>query len=163
MTQHLAGSESEAGVRQRHANYLRSWADGTARMFVITADDQAVGGIGWWDTEWRGEPAHETGWFVVPEAQGRGVARSAVRLIVDDAAEHAKFRFLTAFPAVTNAASNALCAAAGFRHYGEELFPFRGQELRVAAWAVDLHTSSTSGADSRQQGRRTTGREQTAG
>lgn len=138
MTQHLAGPESDDQVRVRHQNYLDYWRDGTARMFAVTADGESVGGIGWWTTLWRGEKVHETGWFTVPGAQGRGIARAALALIIDDARAHRRHDLLTAFPSVDNGPSNALCEKCGFRVNGVESFPFRGQELTVNAWTLDL-------------------------
>ena len=76
---------------------------------------------------------------VRPEAQGRGVARAAVELAVADAAALLPAgRMLYAFPAVENAASNALCARAGFARLGTERVPFRGTVLHVAVWGRRL-------------------------
>lgn len=139
MTEHLAGPESDAEVLTRHNNYLQYWLDGRARMFAIEADGTAVGGIGWWSTEWNDLAVHETGWFVVAEAQGRGIARAAVGLTIADAAAHGTASALVAFPSVTNAPSNGLCASSGFVLQGAEEFPFRGEVLQVNAWALDLN------------------------
>ncbi|WP_294569434.1 GNAT family N-acetyltransferase [uncultured Arthrobacter sp.] len=139
MTAFIAGPESTAQVAKRHENYLRLWDEGTARMFVVLDGDDAVGGIGWWETDWEGRPAVETGWFVLPRAQGRGVASAAVALLIDDALNFAPpGRDLFAFPSVENDASNALCGRAGFELTGSANFPFRGQDLQVNVWRFDL-------------------------
>ncbi|MGM1017202.1 MAG: GNAT family N-acetyltransferase [Actinomycetota bacterium] len=138
MTEHLGGPESDEEVRVRHENYLRFWREGTARMYAIVVDGESVGAIGWWTTRWREEDVHETGWFVLPHAQGRGVARAAVNLIIDDAREHGDRRLLTAYPSVDNTASNALCAGCGFERIGQETFPFRGRVLDVNVWVLRL-------------------------
>jgi RimJ/RimL family protein N-acetyltransferase len=138
MTTHLGGPETDEEVRERHTKYLRLWRDGGARMFVIMAGSDPAGGIGWWTTQWRGDDVLETGWFVLPEFQGRGIARAAVELIVEDARDHGEARLLTAYPAVENVSSNALCKACGFRHIATEPVRFRGHDLTVNAWALDL-------------------------
>ena len=139
MTAYLAGPETDEQIQARHEKYLRLWRDGEARMFVILADNVAVGAIGWWSTQWNDEDVHETGWFVVPEWQGKGIARSALSLIIEDARAHRTAKLLTAFPSEENTASNALCASCGFtmRATNRQL-PFRGQVLSTNVWAIDL-------------------------
>jgi RimJ/RimL family protein N-acetyltransferase len=144
MTAYLGGPESAEELRARHARYLRLWTEGTARMFAIEDDGRPVGAIGWWRTRWRDADAAETGWFVLPEAQGRGVARAAVALIIDDARQHGPSGPLLAFPDVSNAASNALCRSAGFSPMGTQAFPFRGQVLDTNVWAINLALGSNA-------------------
>ena len=142
MTQHLGGSETPSQVEQRHQRYLGFWESGAARMFTILDGDDKLGTIGHWATQWHGQDVLETGWFVLPQAQGRGVASRAVELIIDDARVHAEgCALLTAFPSVTNDASNALCRRSGFSHRGVESFPFRGTALTVNAWVLELTES----------------------
>lgn len=139
MTKFIAGPESADQVTSRHENYMRLWDEGFARMFVVLKGEDPVGGIGWWQMEWAGEPAVETGWFVLPRAQGRGVAGEAVRLIVADAMNFGPPECqLYAFPSTGNGPSNALCARAGFELLGENGFPFRGKDLQVNVWRHSL-------------------------
>jgi RimJ/RimL family protein N-acetyltransferase len=140
MTTHLNGVESEQQLLDRNARYLRLWGAGEARMFVIEDDaHQPLGSIGFWNVEWRGAPALETGWFVVPEAQRRGVASRALSLLIDDAKEHrGDRRSLVAFPSVTNPGSNAVCRRAGFARVGTSTATFRGAELTMSEWVLDL-------------------------
>jgi RimJ/RimL family protein N-acetyltransferase len=140
MTTHLNGPESEQQVEERHRRYLG--LDPTeARMFaVLDAHDVPVGAIGYWTVEWRDESAFETGWFVLPAAQGRGVASRALALLIEDARAHpAGLGYLVAFPAVENAASNGVCRRAGFELVGSSAGRFRGSELHSHEWALDLH------------------------
>lgn len=138
MTAHLGGPESDAQVEDRHARYLRYGETGEARMFRIEAAEDAVGAIGWWSTTWRDLPVHETGWFVLPAAQGRGHAARSVSLVLDDVRSHGTHPVLMAFPSERNIASNALCAAAGFTLRGQDDLVFRGTALHVRAWGIDL-------------------------
>lgn len=140
MTAHLNGIESEQQLLDRHARYLRLWESGEARMFVIQDEDRrSLGSIGFWNVQWRDEPALETGWFVVPDAQGRGVASRALRLLIDDAREHrGGRRLLTAFPSTQNAGSNGVCRRNGFEMVGTVTDTFRGAELTMNEWVLDL-------------------------
>lgn len=137
MNEHLGGPEPDDVLIERHHRYLRLWEQGSARMFVIVDDGSAVGGIGWWDITWRDAPMYETGWFVVPEAQGRGVAASALASTIDDVTRHGDGRPLAAFPATSNVPSNRLCERAGFQLRGTEVWPFRGTQLDVNAWILE--------------------------
>lgn len=143
MTAHLNGAETEQQLIERNQRYLRLWDEGEARSFVIEdADRRALGSIAFWKTDWREEPAFEAGWFVVPEAQGHGVASRAVRMLIDDARDHrGERRYLTAFPSVTNPGSNALCRRAGFELVGSVAGSFRGAELIMNEWVFDLEAS----------------------
>lgn len=55
-----------------------------------------------------GPPAYEMGWFVLPKHQGRGVATEAARLVVTQARADPEVCAIPAYPAVTNAGSNAI-------------------------------------------------------
>lgn len=138
MTAHLGGPESGAAVRQRHEKYLRFVDRSDAGIRAVDLDGRPVGGVNWWPSEWEGSPVTEMGWFVLPEAQGRGVARAAVRLAIADAAERSPHRRLVAFPDAVNEASVRVCAAAGFTRRGEAEFPYRAAVLHVIVWDLDL-------------------------
>ncbi|MBT2497414.1 GNAT family N-acetyltransferase [Microbacterium sp. ISL-59] len=145
MTAHLNGPETEEQVVERQARYLRLVASGEARMFVIEdAAGASLGSIGFWRMDWRDEPALETGWFVRPEAQGRGVASKALALLIDDARAHrGDRRFLTAFPGVDNPASNGVCRRNGFALVGTKTEEFRGADLSENEWVLDLSSPGT--------------------
>ncbi|GAA2863443.1 GNAT family N-acetyltransferase [Microbacterium arabinogalactanolyticum] len=146
MTAHLNGPETEEQIIDRNERYLRLGAAGEARNFVIVdAQDVPLGSIAYWRADWRGEPVLEAGWFVLPEAQGRGVAARALALVIDDAREHRGERhLLTAFPAADNAASNGVCRRGGFTQTGTFTEEFRGADLTMNEWALAL---DGSGAD----------------
>jgi RimJ/RimL family protein N-acetyltransferase len=143
MTRYLGGPESEEEVRRRHERYLAAGPGSETRMFAIEVDGEAAGGIGVWPIEHDGEAAYETGWHVLPQWQGCGVAGKALRtlvaLLLASTPDRAR---LFAYPSVENLASNALCKGAGFVDLGERDFPFRGTVLRTRTWALDLHSLS---------------------
>jgi RimJ/RimL family protein N-acetyltransferase len=140
MTAQLGGPESEEKLAERHERYQR--IDGDAgRMFVIVTEPggEAVGSIGFWGQTWQGEPVYETGWGVLPEHQGRGIAAAAARLLIAEARERGNRRWLHAFPKVEHAASNAVCRKAGFRLMGECAFEYpKGHPIRSNDWRTEL-------------------------
>jgi RimJ/RimL family protein N-acetyltransferase len=139
MTAHLGGPETEEQVAERHQRYLRLWKTGEAGTFVITDGTRELGSIAYWKTTWREDDVFETGWFVVPEAQGRGVASIALSLLIADARAHLDARrLLTAFPDVSNGPSNGVCRKAGFSLEGTKKMTFRGAELTLNEWVLDL-------------------------
>lgn len=139
MTAHLNGPETDEQIAERHARYLRLSASGEAKMFVIVADGDAVGSIGSWRVRWRDEDVLETGWFVLPEAQGRGIAALALAILIDEELSRTDGpRTLVAFPEVDNGASNAVCRRAGLRLVGSFTEEFRGRPLTVNEWVRDL-------------------------
>lgn len=140
MTQHLGGPETAEQLRDRQARYLRLNASGEAQMYRIDLDGVAVGGIGFWRVDHDGEAAYETGWSVETAAQGRGIAREALHRIIGLARARGDRRLLVAYPGADNPASNALCRGAGFVRGRTFTEPWRGGELTVTAWVLDLES-----------------------
>lgn len=82
---------------------------------------------------------YETGWSVLPEFQGRGIANAATLEVVAKAQADGGRRHLHAFPSVDNAASNAVCRKAGFTLLGAFDFEYPpGNTMRCNDWFVDL-------------------------
>ena len=112
---HIGGPRQEADVRASHKHRLDLMEKGEARMYKIVADgsDEVLGTIGIWKIDWKGPQAYEMGWFVLPAYQGKGVATEAARLIIAQARSDPEVRSVHAYPAVTNAASNAIARKLG--------------------------------------------------
>lgn len=141
MTEHLGGPESPDKLVQRHHRYLGIAGTGKGAMFVICAGptSQAVGSIGYWELDWQGETVWETGWSVVPEFQGRGIATRAVALVLPMADAEGTHRSVHAFPAVDNEASNAVCRKAGMTLIGEYEVEFpKGRPFQANDWVIPL-------------------------
>ena len=81
MMRHLGGPESPDAIRARHERYLLADPEKNG-LFAVTLgpDAEAVGWVGYWESEWRGETVWECGWSILPEAQGRGIATAAAAL-----------------------------------------------------------------------------------
>jgi RimJ/RimL family protein N-acetyltransferase len=106
-------------------------------VLVIIGDGVAAGTVSLWDHEWHGETIDEIGWMVLPEHQGRGLAGAGVAEALRRADEAARWQVLHAFPATTNAPSNALCQKHGFALNGPLQYPYRGRSLHVNHWVRD--------------------------
>ena len=137
MMEHLGGPESPEQVAARHERYLR--APSGIFKAVDAATGEPVGSVVFWSREWRGEDVYEIGWAVLPEHQGRGVARAATALGIAAAQAEGRHRFMHAFPNVDNAASNALCRRLGFELLGPVDFEYpKGSTMRCNDWRLDL-------------------------
>ncbi|SEO33032.1 GNAT family N-acetyltransferase [Actinacidiphila rubida] len=140
MTEHLGGPESEQALLDRHARYQRIGGD-DGRMYAVLLEEtgEVAGSIGFWGITWQDEPVFETGWGVLPEFQGRGVAVAAARAVTAQAAAQGTRRRLHAFPKVRHTASNAVCRKAGFALMGECDFEYpKGNPIRCNDWRTEL-------------------------
>jgi RimJ/RimL family protein N-acetyltransferase len=151
MTEHLGGPETAQKIRERHERYWRSSQSGLDQMFVIVVGSEraAAGSIGDWQKEWQGQHIWETGWSMLPEFQGQGIATRAIAKIVERAGSERKHRSMHAFPSVDNAPSNAICGKAGFTLQGQVDFEYPpGHLMRCNDWYLDLFaTVSDARAD----------------
>jgi RimJ/RimL family protein N-acetyltransferase len=152
MMAHLGGAESPKKIALRHARYLQDWqfADsGKGLMFRIDAalTGQAVGSVGYWEREWRGQWVYETGWAVLPQFQGQGYASLATARVIEIARSEDRHRFLHAFPSVDNEPSNAICDNLGFALLGACKFEYPpGRFTRCNDWRLELNRSSSAPA-----------------
>ncbi|MCB9134099.1 MAG: GNAT family N-acetyltransferase [Anaerolineales bacterium] len=120
LMRYIGGPRPEADVRAAHKRRLALMEKGVARMYKIVADasEEVLGTIGMWKIDWEGPQAWEMGWFVLPKHQGKGLATEAARLILSQAQGDPEVRFVHAYPAVENAASNAIARKIGMENLG---------------------------------------------
>lgn len=140
MTAHLGGPETPEKIRRRHARYVESSRSGVGPMFVILAGRGQIpaGSIGYWEREWQGQVVWETGWSVLPELQGQGIATRAVARLIERLRVLGERRDLHAFPGVDNAPSNAVCQKAGFALREAVDFEYPpGAFMRCNDWVFD--------------------------
>jgi RimJ/RimL family protein N-acetyltransferase len=144
MMTYLGGPETEDKLQERHGRYVAIDGTGTGRVFVITVGPErtAAGWVGYWQTTWHGEPAWETGWSVLPEFQGSGLATRGAALAMEVLAGEGRYRFVYAFPSVDNGPSNAVCAKLGFEMLGSESLEYPpGTWMDCAIWRGELPIS----------------------
>ncbi|MFJ2406322.1 GNAT family N-acetyltransferase [Streptomyces xanthochromogenes] len=143
MTEHLGGPESEEKVLARQDKYAAMSARPATegRMFKIVLDEtgETVGSVGYWPRIWQDEPVYETGYGILPEFRGRGLAVAALRAVVDRARAAGGPRTIHAYPSVDHIASNATCRKAGFACAGEVEFEYPpGTTIRSNDWWTTL-------------------------
>jgi RimJ/RimL family protein N-acetyltransferase len=81
----------------------------------------------------------ETGWGILPEFQGRGLAVRAARAVAEAARDAGRHRYLHAFPKVDHLASDAVCRRAGFTLLGTAEFEYpKGNPITSNDWRMDL-------------------------
>jgi len=155
MTAHLGGPESEEQLVSRQQRYLDlkgegegegegdGRGNGKGQMFrIVLPGGEVVGSTGYWEMTWRDELVYETGYGILPEFQGRGLAVAAALAVVEEAAAQRKHRYLHAFPSVDHLASNAVLRKAGFELFEECEFEYpKGTILRSNDWRMDLGAS----------------------
>jgi RimJ/RimL family protein N-acetyltransferase len=147
MMTYLGGPESEEKLLARHARYLNVDDTGTGRVFVITIGPErtAAGWVGYWETTWHDEPTWETGWSVLPDFQGRGLATRGAALALEVATKEDRYPFIYAFPAVENGRSNGVCAKLGFERLGSESLeypPASDTWMECAIWRRALRRAA---------------------
>lgn len=145
MTDHLGGPETPEKIRERHERYCRIGDSGKGGVFVVVVLGRvAAGSVGYWDREWRGQRIWETGWSVLPEFQGKGVATRATAAVVEEPRTEGKHRYLHAFPSVDNGPSNAICRKVGFTLQEEVEFEYPpGNFMRCNDWRLDLFAGAS--------------------
>ncbi|MEV4536199.1 GNAT family N-acetyltransferase [Asanoa sp. NPDC049518] len=137
MRAHVGGTESEEQVLARHLRYLA--LENGCMFRVELPGGEPAGSVAFWSRVWHDEPVYESGWGVLPEFQGRGIASAAVRAVLAAARADGRHRWLHAFPSVANAASNAVCRKTGFTLVGETEFEYPpGRFMRSNDWRYDL-------------------------
>jgi RimJ/RimL family protein N-acetyltransferase len=137
MMEHLGGPEAPEKIADRQLRYEQP--DSGMFKIVDAASGAAVGSVGFWDREWRDMQVYEVGWSVIPAFQGRGLASAATALAIERARAAGAHRFVHAFPAVDNRASNAICRRLGFALLEECRFEYPpGNWLLCNDWRLDL-------------------------
>lgn len=142
---HIGGPETPEELLDRHRRYLKKAIPGKMRMFRVSYGRLGAGSIGYWEKTWRGGVVYETGWAVVPDLQGHGIAGKASKLLIDVLRGERQHRHLHAFPSPDNSASNAICRKLGFELMGECDFEYPpGNMMRSNDWRLDLQARVTS-------------------
>ncbi|MFR9800308.1 GNAT family N-acetyltransferase [Streptomyces sp. MS06] len=130
----------EAKVRRDAAE-----AAADASWIKMIVPDPAVpgrvaGSVVLWSHPAADGPISEVGWMVLPEFQGQGWGKRAVRALLERAREADRWGEVHAFPGIGNEPSNGICRSLGFRRLGETDVPFADRVLRCNHWVVDPRT-----------------------
>jgi RimJ/RimL family protein N-acetyltransferase len=102
-------------------------------------DDRILGTVLWFN--WTPGIECEVGWWLHPDARGRGLAVRAVRLMVGHIFERLVVRRVTAFAATENTASRRVAETVGFRLYGIERYGAQVRDDWVDMALYDLTVS----------------------
>jgi RimJ/RimL family protein N-acetyltransferase len=142
MMTELGGPLPREGLEEKVARDVQAVAVGTDWIKMIVPDEAAAevvaGSVALWSHDEGGsEPISEIGWMVLPEFQGRGLAKQAVRMLLALARDDGRWGLVHAFPAVTNGPSNGICRSLGFRPAGERDVTFSGRVLRTNHWVIN--------------------------
>jgi RimJ/RimL family protein N-acetyltransferase len=136
----LGGAVTKESAATAHRKRVAGVKDDPWYFTIILGEGRpSAGEIGIWRSEAHSEALDEVGWMVLPDFQGRGIASSALGMLIERLrADGGRTERIHAFPGVTNGPSNALCRKFGFEHLGESEVTFRERPLRVNHWALDL-------------------------
>jgi RimJ/RimL family protein N-acetyltransferase len=144
MTAELGGPQPRDGIEDKVRRDAGEAAAGTAWIKMIVPDQDrpevVAGSVALWshDEGQAGGPRiSEIGWMVLPEFQGRGLAKRAVAALLEMARDQDRWGLVHAFPKVTNGPSNGICRALGFRLAGEQDLLYAGQVMRTNHWVID--------------------------
>ena len=141
MMAELGGPRRRDEIEAKVERDVASAASGVDWILMILPDpaepDTVAGSVVLWSNEEHGEPFSEIGWMVLPEFQGRGVGKAAVRLVLERARDDGRWGEVNAFPSVSNAPSNGICRALGFTLVGSEPLVLAGNLLQTNRWRID--------------------------
>ena len=137
----LGGPLPREGIENKVARDVKATAADASWVKMIVPDgaspDAVAGTVALWSHDDDGSPVSEIGWMVLPEFQGQGLAKLAVRTLLGLARDDGRWGLVHAFPATSNAPSNGICRSVGFRFAGERDMPFAGRVLRSNHWVID--------------------------
>jgi RimJ/RimL family protein N-acetyltransferase len=154
MMAELGGPRPREGLSEKLRGIVSDVDAGSVWLSVIVPDGEVGAGAGSvciWDHDWNGERISEIGWMVLPEFQGRRLATEAVRTILQRARSEGRWDVIHAFPAVTNAPSNAICRKTGFSKIEEVDLESWGGRLRCNHWRIDLRSFRPSLVSARRR------------
>jgi len=141
MMAELGGPQPRAGIEDKVARDVEAMAADRDWVLMIVPDPAepatVAGTVTLWSHDEDGERVTEIGWMVLPEFQGRGLAKAAARMVLERARDDGSWGPVHAFPGVTNAASNAICRTLGFTLLGERDTVFADRVIRTNHWRID--------------------------
>ncbi|MEV6810323.1 GNAT family N-acetyltransferase [Streptomyces sp. NPDC051132] len=144
----LGGPLPPEGMADRVARDAEQAAAGLAWYKMIVPDPGSpgvvAGTVALWSHDAGDGPFSEIGWMVLPEFQGRGLGKRAVRAVLEQARDADRWGLVHAFPATDNAASNGICRSVGFQFRERLDVTFAGRTIRSDHWTIDPRTELTA-------------------
>lgn len=137
----LGGANPPEQVPRILQNQLKHVANGKGLVYKVVPDGEAEHGAGLvcvYESSHNDEAISEAGWMVLPAYQGQGLARAAVRALLDRACTEERFRVIHAFTATTNGPSNAICRKLGFELLEETDIDYDAHILHCNHWRIVL-------------------------
>jgi len=139
MMEHLGGPESIEQILKRHQRYLQIGDKGCMFSIIPFPEAKAAGSVGYWQKVQNDEFVYEIGWSVLPSFQGKGIASHAVMALIEKIKAERKYKYIHAFPSITNPASNAICRKLGFNLISECEFEYPpGSFMQCNDWCLEL-------------------------
>ena len=140
----LGGPLPREGIEATVRRDVAWVAAGTHWIKMIVLDsgtpEVVAGNVTLWTHDPDGEAASEIGWMVLPEFQGRGLAKRAARALLERARDEDRWGPVHAYPATTNAPSNGICRSLGYTFVGVRDVTFADRLLRTNHWLIDPRT-----------------------
>lgn len=137
----LGGPLPREGMADKVRRDARQAADDLAWFKMIVPDETTpkvvAGTVTIWSHDTSDGPMSEIGWMVLPEFQGQGLGKRAVRTLLEQAGDQDRWGLVHAFPATNNAASNGICRSVGFRLLFQAEVTFAGRVLKTNHWIID--------------------------
>jgi RimJ/RimL family protein N-acetyltransferase len=141
MMAELGGPRPREGIEAKVRCDVEDVTSGRAWISMIVPDEAdpgtVAGSVVLWSHNEHGEPISEIGWMVLPEFQGHGLGKGAVRALLERARDENGWGIVHAFPGVTNAASNGICRTLSFNLIGERDVDFAGRMFHTNHWLID--------------------------
>jgi RimJ/RimL family protein N-acetyltransferase len=141
MMQELGGPRSPHDMAEKVRLDAAAAQAGSSWILMIVPDRAqpalVAGTVTLWSHADDGSEISEIGWMVLPEFQGRGIAKAAVSRVLDRARTDGRWGVVHAYPAVTNEPSNRICRSLGFTLNGQCDIDYYGAALRSHDWTID--------------------------
>jgi RimJ/RimL family protein N-acetyltransferase len=144
MMAELGGPLPRDGIEAKVERDVADAESDRAWILMIVPDeaqpDQVAGSVVLWTNVDHDEPYSEIGWMVLPEFQGRGLGKKAVRALLEQARDEDRWGLVHAFPGVSNGPSNGICRALGFTLVGRYDAVFADRPLQTNHWRINPAT-----------------------
>lgn len=134
MMAELGGARPRGEIDAKVAKDVHEAEADISWIKMIVVDEAVAGTVTLWQHEGEAGTFSEIGWMVLPEHQGRGLAKQAVREVLEAARADGRWGPVHAFPGVANGPSNGICRALGFQLLGPEEITFAGKPFSSNHW-----------------------------